>query len=168
MSGFSRRLSMSSFQRKVEMFHNTQAEFGDRGEGYVSRTIALVNCCPPLRYSRCSAALWFDLEMILEGNPSCLTRRSLVERCRQCDPQGSEDSAQRANSSLDRIINQSVRVLTERLLEHIRVGLSFKTWKIIESFALRKEQCFIVFIDLVKNVSELLLGVLPAFFRQTD
>lgn len=38
-----------SFQRKVEMFHETQAEFGDRGDGYVSRTIALVNCCPPLR-----------------------------------------------------------------------------------------------------------------------
>uniref|UniRef100_A0A8C4E598 Exocyst complex component 3-like 2a n=1 Tax=Dicentrarchus labrax TaxID=13489 RepID=A0A8C4E598_DICLA len=83
-----------NFQRKVEMFHDTQAEFGDRGDGYVSRTIALVNCCPPLR--------------------------SFVERCRQCDPQGSEESAQRANSSLDRIINQSVRVLTDRLFEHIR------------------------------------------------
>lgn len=32
------------------MFHDTQAEFGDRGDGYVSRTIALANCCPPLRY----------------------------------------------------------------------------------------------------------------------
>uniref|UniRef100_A0A3P8SYU0 Exocyst complex component 3-like 2a n=1 Tax=Amphiprion percula TaxID=161767 RepID=A0A3P8SYU0_AMPPE len=83
-----------SFQRKVEMFHDTQAEFGDRGDGYVSRTIALVNCCPPLR--------------------------SFVERCRQCDPQGSEEPAQRADSSLDRIINQSVRVLTDRLFEHIR------------------------------------------------
>ncbi|XP_039633003.1 tumor necrosis factor alpha-induced protein 2 [Perca fluviatilis] len=83
-----------NFQRKVEMFHETQAEFGDRGDGYVSRTIALVNCCPPLR--------------------------TLVERCRQCDPQGSEESVQRANSSLDRIINQSVRVLTDRLFEHIR------------------------------------------------
>ncbi|XP_076017278.1 exocyst complex component 3-like protein 2 [Genypterus blacodes] len=83
-----------SFQRKVEMFHETQAEFGDRGDGYVSRTIALVNCCPPLR--------------------------SFVDRCRQCDPQGSEEPAQRADSSLDRIINQSVRVLTDRLFEHIR------------------------------------------------
>ncbi|XP_055732261.1 exocyst complex component 3-like [Salvelinus fontinalis] len=83
-----------SFQRKVEMFHETQAEFGDRGDGYISRTIALVNCCPPLR--------------------------SFVQRCRQCDPQGSEESTQRANSSLDRIINQSVRVLTEKLFEHIR------------------------------------------------
>uniref|UniRef100_A0A8C6TFY9 Exocyst complex component 3-like 2a n=1 Tax=Neogobius melanostomus TaxID=47308 RepID=A0A8C6TFY9_9GOBI len=83
-----------NFQRKVEMFHDTQAEFGDRGDGYVSRTIALVNCCPPLR--------------------------SFVERCRQCDPQVSEDTAQRANSSMDRIINQSVRVLADRLFEHIR------------------------------------------------
>ncbi|XP_041864411.1 exocyst complex component 3 [Melanotaenia boesemani] len=83
-----------NFQRKVEMFHDTQAEFGDRGDGYVSRTIALVNCCPPLR--------------------------CFVERCRQCDPQGSEESVQRANASLDRIISQSVRVLTDKLFEHIR------------------------------------------------
>ncbi|MEQ2271454.1 hypothetical protein XENORESO_004554, partial [Xenotaenia resolanae] len=83
-----------NFQKKVEMFHDTQAEFGDRGDGYVSRTIALVNCCPPLR--------------------------TFVERCRQCDPQGSEETAQRANSSLDRLISQSVRVLTDRLFEHIR------------------------------------------------
>lgn len=82
-----------NFQRKVEMFHDSQAEFGDRGDGYVSRTIALVNCCPPLR--------------------------SFVERCRQCDPQYSEDTAQRANASMDRIINQSVRVLADRLFEHI-------------------------------------------------
>uniref|UniRef100_A0A1A8I1I7 Exocyst complex component 3-like 2a n=4 Tax=Nothobranchius TaxID=28779 RepID=A0A1A8I1I7_NOTKU len=83
-----------NFQRKMEIFHDTQAEFGDRGDGYISRTIALVNCCPPFR--------------------------SFVERCGQCDPQGSEESEQRANSSLDRVINQSVRVLTDRLFEHIR------------------------------------------------
>uniref|UniRef100_A0A8C5G552 Exocyst complex component 3-like n=1 Tax=Gouania willdenowi TaxID=441366 RepID=A0A8C5G552_GOUWI len=83
-----------SFQRKVEMFHDTQAEFGDRGDGYVSRTIALVNCCPPLR--------------------------SFLEHCRQCDPHGSEETAQRANSSLDRLVNQSVKVLIDRLFEHIR------------------------------------------------
>ncbi|KAF4073391.1 hypothetical protein AMELA_G00258150 [Ameiurus melas] len=85
---------LHSFQRKVEMFHETQAEFGDRADGYVSRTIALANCVPPFR--------------------------SFVERCRQCDPLGSEDSSHRAHSSLDRIINQSVRVLTERLFESIR------------------------------------------------
>ncbi|XP_062845228.1 tumor necrosis factor alpha-induced protein 2 [Trichomycterus rosablanca] len=84
---------LHSFQRKVEMFHETQ-EFGDRADGYVSRIIALANCVPPFR--------------------------SFVERCRQCDPLGSEDSSQRANSSLDRIINQSVRVLSDRLFETIR------------------------------------------------
>ena len=45
-----------------------------------------------------------------------------MQRCRQCDPQGSEEIAQRANTSLDRIVNQSVRVLTDRLFEHIRVS----------------------------------------------
>uniref|UniRef100_A0A3P9J5M3 Exocyst complex component 3-like 2a n=1 Tax=Oryzias latipes TaxID=8090 RepID=A0A3P9J5M3_ORYLA len=83
-----------NFQRKVEIFHDTQAEFGDRGDGYISRTIALANCCPPLR--------------------------SFVERCTQCDPQGSEEAAQRASSSLDRVIKQSVRVLVDRLFEQIR------------------------------------------------
>jgi len=39
-----------SFQRKVEMFHDTQSEFGDHGDGYVSRTISLVNCVPPFRF----------------------------------------------------------------------------------------------------------------------
>lgn len=48
------------------MFHNAQAEFGDRGEGYVSRTIALVNCCPPLRYSLDSPARFFSVEVTLE------------------------------------------------------------------------------------------------------
>lgn len=48
-----------------------------------------------------------------------------MQRCRQCDPQGSEEASQKANSSLDRIINQSVRVLTDRLFEHIRVSNAF-------------------------------------------
>ncbi|XP_007257526.2 exocyst complex component 3 [Astyanax mexicanus] len=85
---------LHSFQRKVEMFHETQAEFGDWGDGYLSRTIALANCVPPFR--------------------------SFVGRCRQCDPLGSEDSSQRAHASLERIINQSVRVLSDQLFENIR------------------------------------------------
>ncbi|XP_051552265.1 tumor necrosis factor alpha-induced protein 2-like [Myxocyprinus asiaticus] len=83
-----------SFQRKVEMFHDTQSEFGDRGDGHVSRTIALVNCVPPFR--------------------------SFVERCRLCDNLGSEDVSKRAHSSLERIVNQSVQVLADILFEHIR------------------------------------------------
>lgn len=56
--GFSRVLTLIShffsFQRKVEMFHEglQSGVFGDSDEGYVSRTIALVNCCPPFRYKR--------------------------------------------------------------------------------------------------------------------
>ncbi|MEQ2209096.1 hypothetical protein XENOCAPTIV_024085 [Xenoophorus captivus] len=42
-----------SFQRKVEMFHEGMQSgmFGDNDDGYVSKTIAMVNCCPPFRYS---------------------------------------------------------------------------------------------------------------------
>ncbi|CAM4540983.1 unnamed protein product [Leuciscus chuanchicus] len=85
---------LHSFQRKVEMFHDTQSEFGDHGDGYVSRTISLVNCVPPFR--------------------------NFVERCHLCDTLGSEDVSQRAQSSLERIVNQSVRVLSDILFEHIR------------------------------------------------
>uniref|UniRef100_A0A4W4H576 Exocyst complex component 3-like 2a n=1 Tax=Electrophorus electricus TaxID=8005 RepID=A0A4W4H576_ELEEL len=85
---------LHSFQRKAEMFHETQAEFRDWPDGYVSRTIALANCVPPFR--------------------------SFVECCRRCDPLGSEDSSQCAHSSLERIVSQCVRVLTDRLFENIR------------------------------------------------
>ncbi|KAM8769194.1 exocyst complex component 3-like protein 2 isoform 1-T3 [Acanthopagrus schlegelii] len=85
-----------SFQRKVEMFHEGMQSgmFGDNEDGYVSKTIALVNCCPPLR--------------------------GFVQRCAQCDPAVSEDSLRRANKALDHIVQQGVRVLSERLYLHIR------------------------------------------------
>ncbi|XP_005737546.1 exocyst complex component 3 [Pundamilia nyererei] len=85
-----------SFQRKVEMFHEGMQAgmFGDHQDGYVSRTIALVNCCPPFR--------------------------GFVQRCAQCDPSVSEDSLRRANKSLDHIIQQGVKVLSDRLYLHIR------------------------------------------------
>ncbi|XP_052448602.1 tumor necrosis factor alpha-induced protein 2 [Carassius gibelio] len=85
---------LHSFQRKVEMFHDTQSEFEDRGDGYVSRTIALVNCVPPFR--------------------------NFVERCHLCDAFGSEDVSQQAQSSLERIVYQSVQVLSDILFENIR------------------------------------------------
>ncbi|KAM4742385.1 exocyst complex component 3-like protein 2 isoform 1-T2 [Anableps anableps] len=86
-----------SFQRKVEMFHEGMQSgmFGDNDDGYVSKTIALVNCCPPFR--------------------------GFVQRCAQCDPSVSEDSLRRANKSLDHIVQQGVRVLSERLYLHIRL-----------------------------------------------
>lgn len=86
-----------SFQRKVEMFHEGMQSgmFGDNEDGYVSKTIALVNCCPPFR--------------------------GFVQRCAQCDPSVSEDSLRRANKALDHIVQQGVRVLSERLYLHIRL-----------------------------------------------
>ncbi|XP_035009965.1 tumor necrosis factor alpha-induced protein 2 [Hippoglossus stenolepis] len=85
-----------SFQRKVDMFHEGMQSgmFGDNEDGYVSKTIALVNCCPPFR--------------------------GFVQRCAQCDPSVSEDSLHRANKALDHIVQQGVRVLSERLYLHIR------------------------------------------------
>lgn len=85
-----------SFQKKVEMFHESLVNRGGQTEdGYVSKTIALVNCCPPFT--------------------------GFVQRCMQFDPALSEDSARRANTSLERIVNQGVRVLGDRLYEHIRL-----------------------------------------------
>ncbi|XP_007246035.3 tumor necrosis factor alpha-induced protein 2 [Astyanax mexicanus] len=84
-----------SFQRKVEMFHEgLVSQSGENEDGYIAKTIALANCCPPFR--------------------------GFVERCVQCDPAVSEDSSRRANTALDRIVNLSVRVLNDRLFEHIR------------------------------------------------
>ncbi|XP_063762913.1 tumor necrosis factor alpha-induced protein 2-like isoform X1 [Eleginops maclovinus] len=85
-----------SFQRKGEMFHEGMQSgmFGDNQDGYVSKTIALVNCCPPFR--------------------------GFVQRCAQCDPSVSEDSLRRANKALDHIVQLGVRVLSERLYLHIR------------------------------------------------
>ncbi|XP_053278123.1 tumor necrosis factor alpha-induced protein 2 [Pleuronectes platessa] len=85
-----------SFQRKVDMFHEGMQSgmFGDNEDGYVSKTIALVNCCPPFR--------------------------GFVQRCAQCDPSVGEDSLHRANKALDHIVQQGVRVLAERLYLHIR------------------------------------------------
>ncbi|XP_010775069.1 exocyst complex component 3-like protein 2, partial [Notothenia coriiceps] len=78
------------------MFHEGMQSgmFGDNEDGYVSKTIALVNCCPPFR--------------------------GFVQRCAQCDPSVSEDSLRRANKALDHIVQLGVRVLSERLYLHIR------------------------------------------------
>ncbi|XP_011490994.1 tumor necrosis factor alpha-induced protein 2 [Oryzias latipes] len=85
-----------SFQRKVEMFHEgvQSGPSEDNQDGYVTRTIAFVNCCPPFR--------------------------GFVQRWAQSDPAVSDDSLRRANRSLDHIEQQGVRVLSERLFLHIR------------------------------------------------
>ncbi|KAL0972818.1 hypothetical protein UPYG_G00195110 [Umbra pygmaea] len=84
-----------SFQKKVEIFHEGLVNMvGGNEDGYVSKTIALVNCCPPFR--------------------------GFIQRCVQCDPTISEDSARRGNAALDRIVNQGVKVLSDRLYDNIR------------------------------------------------
>uniref|UniRef100_A0A3Q2YCT4 Exocyst complex component 3-like 2b n=1 Tax=Hippocampus comes TaxID=109280 RepID=A0A3Q2YCT4_HIPCM len=87
-----------SFQRKVEMFHEGMqiGMFGEHEDGYVSKTVALVNCCPPFR--------------------------GFVQRCipRDTMTTASDDSLRRANRALDHIVQQGVRVLSERLFLHIR------------------------------------------------
>lgn len=85
-----------SFQRKVEMFHEGMASgmFGDNQDGYVSKTIAMVNCCPPFR--------------------------GFIQRCVQYDQSVSEDSVRRASTALDHIVSQGVRLLSERLYHSIR------------------------------------------------
>ncbi|XP_061682911.1 tumor necrosis factor alpha-induced protein 2 [Syngnathoides biaculeatus] len=86
------------FQRKVEMFHEGMQSgmFGEHEDGYVSKTVALVNCCPPFR--------------------------CFVQRCvpRETMTTASDDSLRRANRALDHIVQQGVRVLSERLFLHIR------------------------------------------------
>lgn len=52
---------------------------------------------------------------------SCWFGRNFVERCRQCDSLGSTDSLDHAHSSLETIVNQSTKVLTDRLFDNIRV-----------------------------------------------
>ncbi|KAL2096433.1 hypothetical protein ACEWY4_008581 [Coilia grayii] len=84
-----------SFQRKVEMFLETvMLELREDESAYISTTIALVNCCPIFR--------------------------DFVKECQQCESVAGADSAQRAGASLDRVINVGVKVLSDRLFEHIR------------------------------------------------
>ncbi|XP_033832538.1 exocyst complex component 3-like protein 2 [Periophthalmus magnuspinnatus] len=85
-----------SFQRKVELFHEglQSGMFGDNEDGYVSKTIAQVNCCPPFR--------------------------AFADRCSQSDPLHSEDSLKRASRSLDSVVQCGVRVLSERLYHCIK------------------------------------------------
>ncbi|KAM9732611.1 LOW QUALITY PROTEIN: exocyst complex component 3-like protein 2 [Menidia menidia] len=80
---------LHSFQKRVELFHEAAQNgiLGDHQDGYVSRTIALVNCCPPFR------------AFVIRWAPP-------------------EDSA--ALRALDLVVQQGVRVLSDRLCSHIR------------------------------------------------
>lgn len=127
-----------SFQRKVEMFHEGLVSvFGENEDGYVAKTIALANCCPPFRYIYLNFIFFNPAKLLLFirlqaeqfiGNWVCVhvctVNRSFVERCVHSDPAVSEDSGRRANGALDKIVNLSVRVLNDRIFEHIRVSTS--------------------------------------------
>ncbi|XP_077174699.1 exocyst complex component 3-like protein 2 isoform X2 [Paroedura picta] len=85
---------LHSFQRKVEKFHERQAESTLTADSYASRTIALVNCCPPFRkYVR-------DLA-----------------RCGHLESQTAEGQA---NASLDRVTRLCNRVLISRLFQNLK------------------------------------------------
>ncbi|KAI1893322.1 hypothetical protein AGOR_G00122530 [Albula goreensis] len=110
-----------SFKKKVEIFHEAQLEFAVRGDGYVSTTIALVNCCPPFR--------------------------NFVERYGQGLSEVSEDSARRANASLDRIVNQGVKVLSDRLFDNIRPYFD----KLVKRKWLSNTDAYDAIIDTIKE-----------------
>ncbi|KAG7470737.1 hypothetical protein MATL_G00117100 [Megalops atlanticus] len=111
-----------SFKKKVEIFHETfQMESGERVNGYVSTTIAQVNCCPPFR--------------------------NFVERCGQSGSELSEESARRANTSLDRIVHQGVKVLSDRLFENIRPFFD----KLVKRKWLNNTEAYDAIMDIIKE-----------------
>nr|XP_056702165.1 exocyst complex component 3-like protein 2 [Euleptes europaea] len=67
---------LQSFQKKVENFHGRQAESILTADSYMSRTIALVNCCPPFqKYVRDLARFGHPESEKAEGQASaCLDR----------------------------------------------------------------------------------------------
>ncbi|XP_044291452.1 LOW QUALITY PROTEIN: exocyst complex component 3-like protein 2 [Varanus komodoensis] len=85
---------LQSFQRKVERFHEAQAEGGLSGDGYMGRTISLVNCCPAFRdYVQHLAGF---------GHPE------------------SEAARSQAECSLDRVTRLCNHVLAEHLFQNLK------------------------------------------------
>ncbi|XP_069500761.1 exocyst complex component 3-like protein 2 [Ambystoma mexicanum] len=85
---------LRSFQKKVERFHESWVESGLSQETYVSRTIAIGNCCPPFR--------------------------EYVERLVQFDPVENEDMGKRATGAVDIVTNRCNRVLADLLFEDLK------------------------------------------------
>ncbi|XP_063061909.1 tumor necrosis factor alpha-induced protein 2 [Engraulis encrasicolus] len=129
-----------SFQRKVEMFLETaMLEYREEESGYISTTIALVNCCPVFR--------------------------DFVEECQQSESVAAADSAQRANSSLDRVINAGVKVLSDKLFEQIRPlfdKLVKRKWlndaSVLESIETTVKDAFLCFSDMASPPYQLLVS----------
>ncbi|XP_060114300.1 exocyst complex component 3-like protein 2 [Heteronotia binoei] len=85
---------LQSFQRKVEKFHEGQADGTLTADSYVSRTIALVNCCPPFR--------------------------KYVRDLARCGHPESEIAEGQANASLDRVTRLCNRVLASQLFQNLK------------------------------------------------
>ncbi|KAJ6663854.1 hypothetical protein lerEdw1_009934 [Lerista edwardsae] len=85
---------LQSFQRKVDRFHEGQAETGLTADDYTGRTIALANCCPPFR--------------------------AYVERLARFGHPESEAAKRQANTSLDRVTRLCNHVLAEQLFQKLK------------------------------------------------
>uniref|UniRef100_A0ACB8FSV0 Uncharacterized protein n=1 Tax=Sphaerodactylus townsendi TaxID=933632 RepID=A0ACB8FSV0_9SAUR len=85
---------LQSFQRKVEKFHEGQAENSLMADSYTSRTIALVNCCPPFRQ--------YIRDLVRFGHLE------------------SKKAEDQANASLDQVTQLCNRVLANQLFQNLK------------------------------------------------
>ncbi|KAF4011121.1 hypothetical protein G4228_002097 [Cervus hanglu yarkandensis] len=89
---------LQSFQQRVERFHDNPGVRELPPDTYISRTISLVNCGPPLR--------------------------ALAERLARVGPPESEPAREAAASALDRVIRLCHRVLTDLLFQELQPHFS--------------------------------------------
>ncbi|XP_055002068.1 exocyst complex component 3-like protein 2 [Sorex araneus] len=89
---------LQSFQQRVERFHENPAVRELPPDVYISRTIALVNCGPPLR--------------------------ALAERLARVGPPESEPAREAAASALDRVTRLCHRVLADLLFQELQPHFS--------------------------------------------
>ncbi|XP_006108713.3 exocyst complex component 3-like protein 2, partial [Myotis lucifugus] len=85
---------LQSFQQRVERFHESPGVRELPPETYISRTISLVNCGPPLR--------------------------ALAERLARVGPPESEPAREAAASALDRVTRLCHRVLADLLFQELQ------------------------------------------------
>ncbi|MXQ97121.1 hypothetical protein E5288_WYG016605 [Bos mutus] len=89
---------LQSFQQRVERFHENPGVRELPPDTYISRTISLVNCGPPLR--------------------------ALAERLARVGPPESEPAREAAASALDRVIRLCHRILTDLLFQELQPHFS--------------------------------------------
>ncbi|XP_036600903.1 exocyst complex component 3-like protein 2 [Trichosurus vulpecula] len=89
---------LQSFQQRVERFHENPSVRELSSDSYISRTITLVNCGPPLR--------------------------ALAERLARVGPSESEPAREAAASALDRVTRLCHRVLADLLFQELQPHFS--------------------------------------------